>query len=202
MLPVDHILWAAPDRDEGIAYFERLTGIRAAIGGRHPGRGTRNALVSLGPSLYLELIAPDPEQSPANNFGDEIRSLTAPRLLTFVVACPDLDGLGTKARKAKLPFKGPEPWSRGTLNWRLAFTEGTPFGSLLPIFIDWQDSPHPALSAPAGLSLAEFEVTHPDAEGLRAIYAALDIGVAVRRSDRPALRAVIRGPRGELVLNS
>lgn len=202
MLPVDHILWAVPDRDEGIAYFEQLTGVRAAIGGSHPGRGTRNALVSLGPSLYLELIAPDPEQPPANNFGDEIRSLTAPRLLTFVVACRDLETLGGKAAEAKIPFKGPELWSRGSLNWRLAFTEGTPFGSLLPIYIDWQLSPHPALSAPAGLSLVDFEVMHPDADGLRATYAALDIGVTVRRSDRPALRATISGPRGELVLTS
>jgi hypothetical protein len=202
MLPLDHILWAVPDRDQGIAYFEQLTGIRAAIGGSHPGRGTRNALVSLGRKVYLELIAPDPEQPPANNFGNEIRSLTAPRLLTFVVDCPDLETLSSKAAKAKIPFKGPEPWSRGALNWRLAFTEDTRFGGLLPIYIDWQKSSHPALSAPAGLSLAEFEVMHPDAESLAAVYAALDIGMTVRRSDRPALRAVIRGPRGDLILNS
>jgi hypothetical protein len=108
MLPLDHILWAVPDRDEGIAYFERLTGIRAVIGGSHPGRGTRNALVSLGANRYLELIAPDPAQPPAENFGAAIRSLTAPKLLTFVVACTDLETLGRKAGKANIPFKGPE----------------------------------------------------------------------------------------------
>jgi hypothetical protein len=72
----------------------------------------------------------------------------------------------------------------------------------LPIFIDWQNSPHPALTAPAGMSLVDFEVMHPDAEGLHAIYAALGIGLPVRRSDRPTLRAVVHGPRGDLVLNS
>lgn len=202
MLPLDHILWAVPDRDEGIAYFEKLTGIRAAIGGSHPGRGTRNALVSLGPDLYLELIAPDPEQPPGDNFGAQIRALPAPRLLTFVLACRDLESLAVKAAKANISFRGPEDWSRGTLNWRLGFTENTPFGSLLPFYIDWQKSPHPALSAPAGLSLVNFEVMHPDVEGLRAVYAALGIDVTVRRGDRPGLRAVITGPRGELVLNS
>lgn len=202
MLPVDHILWAVPDRDQGIADFEKLTGVRAVIGGSHPGRGTRNALVSLGDRQYFEIIAPDPEQPPAENFGAVIRALTAPRILTFAVECPDLETLGDRARAAKIPFKGPEDWSRGALRWRLAFTENTAFGSLLPIYIDWQQSPHPALSSPKGLSLKSFEAMHPDAEGLKAAYDALNIDVPVKRSDRAGLSAVLSGPRGELVLNS
>jgi len=207
MLPLDHILWAVPDRDEGIAYFEKLTGIRAALGGSHPGRGTRNALASLGDGLYLELIAPDPAQPPAENFGAQIRQLSEPRLLTFAVQCPDLDALGVRARNARLPFKGPEEWSRdvpdGTkLHWRLGFTEGTPFGNYLPIYIDWKNTPHPSKSTPTGLSLVSFEIMHPDSDGLQAIYDALDLGIRVLRSDRPAMRAIVKGPRGELVLNS
>jgi len=41
---IDHLVYATPDLDLGIATIERLLGVRATAGGRHPGAGTRNAL--------------------------------------------------------------------------------------------------------------------------------------------------------------
>jgi hypothetical protein len=207
MMTLDHILWAVPDRDQGIAEIERLSGIRAALGGSHPGRGTRNALVSLGDGRYLEIIAPDPEQTLDNNLGATIKAKGAPGILTFCVRGADLEGLGRKAAAANVPFRGPEAWSRktpagDTLHWRLAFTEGTRFGNFLPFYIDWLDTPHPASTTPGGIALTSFAVLHPEAEALGALYAALGIDLPVTRAAQPMLRASFTGPRGEFVLTS
>ena len=96
---VDHLVYATPDLTLGIDTLERLLGVRATPGGQHPGLGTRNALIALGPSTYLEIIGPDPDQpKPATPRRFGIDELTAPRLTTWVAKGKDLDGLVTRAR--------------------------------------------------------------------------------------------------------
>jgi hypothetical protein len=52
---VDHLVWGGPDLDQEIDRLDEWTGVRAVLGGRHPGQGTRNALIGLGLTKYLEL---------------------------------------------------------------------------------------------------------------------------------------------------
>ena len=82
---VDHLVYATPDLTVGIETTERLFGVRASQGGQHPGEGTRNALIALGPTSYFEIIGPDPDQPKPDRprrFG--IDDIKEPRLTTWV----------------------------------------------------------------------------------------------------------------------
>lgn len=211
MLTFDHFIWGVPNLQEGMAYFEQLTGVRPVIGGSHPGRGTKNALVSFGDGTYLELMGPDPEQdsfAPARDRLPEIiASLDAPSLLTVILRSNDLDALAVKAEKAGIEFHGPEAVSRqqpngDVLSWRLGFTFDTGYGLLAPVYIDWQDCVHPSSTAPGGIELLNIEMHHPEADALRRFYQALGVELTVRKADRPGLQALIKAGDEEIVLSS
>jgi hypothetical protein len=96
---VDHLVYATPDMNAGIDTLERLLGVRATVGGQHPGLGTRNALIALGPSSYIEIIGPDPDQAKPNGqrrFG--IDDLKAPTLVTWVAKGSLLERFAADAR--------------------------------------------------------------------------------------------------------
>src|SRR3982751_6588093 len=80
----DHLLLGVSDLDHGINWFEQRAGVRAVRGGVHPGRGTKNALVSLGEAHYLEIIAPDPAQA-VKDRQFQLSTLKEPRLINFAV---------------------------------------------------------------------------------------------------------------------
>lgn len=83
---MDHLVFGVPDLAHGIDLMEHKTGIRARFGGKHPGRSTHNALLSLGGRQYLEIIALDPEQpdAPGLNF-PQLEGLSEPRLIAWAV---------------------------------------------------------------------------------------------------------------------
>lgn len=89
-----------------------------------------------------------------------------------------------------------------TLKWRLLLPRENPFGNYIPKFIDWLDTPHPALTSVKGCALGAFELGHPDALRLSSILRAVGVDLPVVRADRPCFRALLQTPKGLLMLNS
>src|SRR6267378_2103325 len=108
---LDHIILGCNDLDLGMDLVEQNTGVRPAIGGVHPGRGTRNALLSLGARRYLEIIAPDPAQHEIVHF-PQIRAMTDPRLIGWAVHPPDIAAITKQLGENKIAFQGPDDGSR------------------------------------------------------------------------------------------
>src|SRR5258707_4252831 len=110
---LDHILLGSADLQGGIAFVEQHTGVRATFGGVHPGRGTQNALLSLGERHYLEIIAPDPAQPGSKSARQsQLETLSEPRLVEWAAHPGDLSSFAKQLQEAGLAFEGPTPGSR------------------------------------------------------------------------------------------
>lgn len=197
---LDHLILGASDLARGIEFVEERTGVLAAFGGVHPGRGTHNALLSLGPRCYLEILAPDPKQQTLAWFRS-LPQLAEPRLVGWMIHPGNVTALAERLRQSGIACDGPIESARlrpdgRTLRWKLVRPTGDRRG-LLPVLIEWSpDSPHPAEDAPSGLSLERFEVSSADPDQLQRTLQILGVDLPVARGDKPELHARIAGPKG------
>jgi hypothetical protein len=200
---LDHILLGCNNLDLGIAFVEKHTGVRAVFGGVHPGRGTRNALLSLGEKHYLEIIALDPLQSDApDHYG--LGKLIEPRLVGWAAHPGDLDQFAERLRGAGLTFTGPNPGSRKRPDGRLLQWKTLNLvddrGGLLPFFIEWSaDTIHPSADAPAGCKIVAFSMATPKVGELTRLGTQLDLDVPVDQAEKAHLHARIVGPDGRVL---
>jgi hypothetical protein len=203
---LDHLVYATIDLDATIADLERRLGVRAAPGGRHPGRGTRNALIALSDSSYLELVGPDPTQARGTvPRWFEIDRLEAPRLVTWAVKHADLDALAALAGERGLVLgpvmSGGRQGADGSdLRWRFTDPATVVADGLVPFFIDWGDSPHPAAAAPRGPELLSLRAEHPEPARVLQALSAVGLALAVDYRPRPALVATLRTASGPVEL--
>jgi hypothetical protein len=208
---LDHIILGCSDLDRGIAFVEEHTGVRAALGGVHSGRGTRNALLALGERHYFEIMAPDPKQDKVEPYAvpqlTVLTQLTTPRLIGWGAHPGDIEALAKRLRATGISFHGPWPGSRArpdghVLFWKTLSLDDDRHG-LLPFFIEWgAASIHPSTDSPVGCQLEHFAVVAPDPRSLVKTFQDIGIDVPVERGEKPQLRARITGPKGKFEVRS
>jgi len=203
---MDHLVFGVPDLARGIELLEHRTGVRARFGGQHPGRGTHNALMSLGGRQYLEIIAIDPMQVEASSLHfPELKHLSEPRLIAWAVAVEDLVETARRATAQNIDTIGPLAGSRAQadgslLSWQTLRLSG-PRTEGLPFFIEWQKgTAHPSQHSPSGCTLASFEVEHTDILWMRHTLKGLGVDANVVPSPTVRLKARLQTPNGEVEL--
>ena len=203
---VDHLVFATSELDRGVAEIERLLGVRASRGGRHPKWGTQNALAALGPLSYLEIIAPEPGHLPSTGvrpFGLDVPSRS--RLVGWAANCSGLEQLRAVAARHGVALGDVQSGSRqrpdgAILRWTLTDPCCVIADGIVPFFIDWEQSPHPASVAPTGAALVSLRAEHPDAGRVRDLLRGLALELPVAAASAPALVAEIDCPNGRVLL--
>ena len=202
---IDHITVTAPSLAAGSGFVQEVLGVAPQAGGEHPRMGTHNLLLRLGDSLFLEVIAANP-QVPAPDrprwFGlDHVAPDTLPVLSTWVVRSTDIHASTAAATE---PLGIVEPMSRGALDWLITIpADGSiPLDGVAPALIEWHTEIHPAARLEdKGLSLQRLEIFHPAPMRVSRLLASLEVAgpYSVRPlagGTAPYLMACIQTPQG------
>jgi hypothetical protein len=204
-MQVDHLILGIRDLDEGIRRFEERTGVRPMVGGEHPGRGTRNALVSLGPGLYVEILAPQ-AGAPDSGMAAGLRALADLTPMGWAVSVRDVEAARRRLGAAGFGLSGVMPGARARpdgsrLEWQ-TFGVEKPQIAGVPFFIRWGDrTTHPSQDSPAGCHLEALRVLTPNDDDLRRALAALPLDIPVEEAVRPGMEVRLRCPKGTVRLS-
>ena len=181
-MQLDHLAVAGESLDAAAAHLEEALGLPLQPGGAHPHFGTHNRLMGLGPGLYIEAIAVDPD-APAPDrprWFDLDRLQGPPHLRAWIARVEDLGAALMRRPEAGQPLD----LARGDLRWRMAVPDSgvLPFENRFPALIEWQGA-HPGPKLPDQGALTA--LTDP-----RLVF----------EPGPPALRAEIATPHGRRVL--
>jgi hypothetical protein len=86
------------------------------------------------------------------------------------------------------------------LSWRYTDPRVVVAEGVVPFFIDWGTTPHPAATATAGVSLIALRAEHPEPEQVQKMLHGVGINLQVAAGTRPALVATLDTPRGRVEL--
>lgn len=196
---IDHIILASNDLDHGIDAFTRLTGVTPVRGGRHPGRGTANALVSLGDGHYLEILGP--ASTARDSVPEDLAGLDSLTPFGWAIGTDDLQALIGRVRGGGFTVSDTVPGSRrrpdgSMLTWHTAVVTG-PDLVLAPFFIQWgEGTPHPSTTSPSGCRLADLKLRDPAPQALQKLFQAVGVGVLVETGASRSMVLTLECPRG------
>ena len=199
---IDHIVFASSDLQRGMDEIEALLGVRPVAGGHHPEYGTRNALLSLGPGVYLEIVARDPDiPSPKRGALVNISADDDSRLVTWVFRTEDIAQTAMAAQREALGLGPVLSGSRkkpdgSEISWKFTDPYAMPMDGAIPFLIDWGNTSHPSAATPYGGRLVELIIEHPDADLVSHALSVLGAEVKVVDSDEFRLTATIETQNG------
>jgi len=202
----DHVVIAVTDFGATVERLLRDHGLAGVEGGRHPGWGTANWIVPLGPDYVEPVGVVDAADASASGFGSFVQAAAAAGggPLLWSVRSDDFDA--TVGRLGLVPSTGSRQRPDGTtVRWRSAGLDVARTDPSRPFFIAWQVAPenHPGRTAaahrvkPSGIAWVEVS---GDEQVVHDWLGDPDLPVRVRPGPRAVLRLGVASESGEIVL--
>lgn len=202
---LDHLVVVAHSLEAGSALVQAALGVAPSPGRRHPHMGTHNLLLSLGESIYLEVIAIDPDAQAVSRprwFGlDSLARQSSARLAAWVVASDNI------AADATAVLGEVQTMQREGRSWQMTITADghLPLSGAAPLLIQRDAGPHPASRLPdLGLRLRELRIAHAAPAEVSVLLSGMALAaepaVTVVAADATGLSARIDTPHGPKTL--
>ena len=182
MLKLDHLSIIAPTLAEGVSHVRACLDLDVPFGQRHGYMGTYNHLLQLGDTVYLEIVAVDPDaEGPGRTrwFGLDDRASVrahwdAGRRLRGWVARTDAIDTVLAGRENIFGQKVSLPWTDPSMDFSIPEDGSLPLDGAAPSVIDRRGKPRSmATMADLGARLSSFTLEHPDAAAIREFYRTL-----------------------------
>jgi len=207
VLKLDHLTVIAPTLRQGVDHVEECLGIAVPFGTRHEYMGTHNHRLQLGGSVYLEIVALDPDgTAPGRSrwFGLDDRERIAAdwskgrRLRGWVANTDAIDPL-LAAYGAIFGEKVPLPTREPSFAFAIPADGSLPLDGAAPSIIDHCGDPTSMADIPdLGAHLRRFTLQHPEPAAIKTLYG--EIGIenppAIIRSPDVRYSALIETPTG------
>jgi hypothetical protein len=204
---VDHLVYTSARLETGMDEIEQRLGVRPVRGGQHLEFGTHNALLSLGRTAYLEVIAYDPElKRPDRGLPFGIGNFEKSRLATWALRTETISEHVAAANSAGFETGAIQTGIRQTpdgkvLSWQLSNPYAMLLDGAVPFLISWGGTAHPAGTVRHGGNLTGFRIEHPEPDRIRLALAALGAVADIKKADSARLVARINTANGDVQLD-
>jgi hypothetical protein len=208
---LDHIVVIATSLEAGALWVEDCLGVAPLPGGRHREMGTHNLVLRLGHSVYLEVIAVDPEAAAPTGFKrwfglddkERVRSefKKGRGLRAWVARCDNFadarSRLGAKFGEAMRMTRDGRTWTFGVIA-----DGGMPFDGAMPHLIEWDENGSPVVDMPdRGCRLLSLAIEAPAGRLMEKAMRRYELPpVPVREGRRARIFAAIDTPHGVRIL--
>ncbi|MCX8998533.1 VOC family protein [Rhizobiaceae bacterium BDR2-2] len=207
MLKLDHLTVIAPTLIEGVSHVRNCLDLDVPFGTRHDYMGTHNHRLQLGNSVYLEIVALDPEgEEPGRPrwFGldnqEKVRSdWNEGRRLRGWVANTDAIDSVVSAHGAIVGNKVSLPAGSPTFDFAIPEDGSLPLDGVAPSIIDHRgDSAYVKSIPDLGARLRSLILDHPNPSAIEALYRELAVEhpPVIVQAPEIRYRALIETPAG------